>query len=49
MAADIKQIRPAEMSITVDDGSVRVPIKNLYGDEIGVFYFRPTDLGIIDR
>lgn len=49
MAADIKQVRPAEMSITVDDGSVRVPIKNLYGDEIGVFYFRPTDLGIIDR
>ena len=37
------------MNITVDDGSVRVPINNTFGDEIGVFYFRPTDIGIIDR
>jgi hypothetical protein len=37
------------LSIIVDDGSVRVPIKNALGDEIGVFYFRPTDIGIIDR
>jgi len=35
--------------IVVDDGSVRVPIRNKQGDELGVFYFRPTDLGIIDR
>ena len=35
--------------IVVDDGSVRVPIQNKHGDEIGVFYFRPTDVGIIDR
>ena len=35
--------------IVVDDGSVRVPIQNTHGDEIGVFYFRPTDVGIIDR
>ena len=35
--------------ITVDDGSVKVPIRNKYNDEIGVFYFRPTDMGIIDR
>lgn len=37
------------LGIVVDDGSVAVPIKNKQGDEIGVFYFRPTDVGIIDR
>lgn len=35
--------------IVVDDGSVREPIMNKQGEEIGVFYFRPTDVGIIDR
>ncbi len=35
--------------ITVDDGSVEVPIQNRQGDTIGVFYFRPTDIGIIER
>lgn len=35
--------------IVVDDGSVRQPILNKYGDEIGVFYFRPTDVGIMQR
>ena len=35
--------------IVVDDGSVRESIRNRHGDEIGVFYFRPTDIGIIDR
>lgn len=37
------------VEIVIDDGSERVPIKNRFGDEIGVFYFRPTDMGIIDR
>ena len=36
-------------SIVVDDGSVKESIKNKFGEEIGVFYFRPTDLGIIER
>ena len=35
--------------IVVDDGGVEVPIRNKRGDEIGVFYFNPTDIGIIDR
>ena len=35
--------------IVVDDGSVKVPIRNKQGEEIGVFYFRPTDMGMIDR
>lgn len=37
------------ISITVDDGSIRVPILNKYKTEIGVFFVRPTDIGIIDR
>ena len=35
--------------IVIDDGSVEVPIKNKRGEQLGVFYFRPTDIGIIDR
>ena len=35
--------------IVVGDGIVREPILNKYGDEIGVFCFRPTDIGIVDR
>ena len=41
--------KQAGLEIVVDDGSVRVPIKNSYGDEIGQFFFRPTDVGLIDR
>ncbi len=37
------------LEITVDDGTQRIPIKNKHGDEVGVFFFRPTDIGIIDR
>lgn len=46
MAEEIKNV---SLSITVDDGYQRVPINNKYGDEIGVFYFNPTDIGIIER
>ena len=38
-----------ELKITVDDGSTRVPIVNKAGDEIGVFYFKPTDMNLIKR
>lgn len=37
------------LCVTVDDGSVEVPIRNKRGEEIGVFYFNPTDLAMIDR
>lgn len=37
------------VSITVDDGSIAVPVRNKHGDEIGVFRFQPTDIGIIER
>lgn len=46
MAENIKNI---SMEISVDDGTVRVPVKNKQGKEIGVFYFRPTDINIIKR
>lgn len=38
-----------EFKIVVDDGSVKVPIENKYGDEVGCFYFRPTDVSIVKR
>lgn len=37
------------MKIVVDEGSVKVPVCNKHGDEIGVFYFQPTDIGIVER
>ena len=46
MAEEIKNLN---MNIVVDDGSRRVPIMNTQGEEIGVFTFRPTDVGIIKR
>ena len=46
MAEDIKNL---SMNIVVDDGSRRVPILNMNGEEIGAFTFHPTDLGIIKR
>lgn len=45
----IRNIPQPVNEIIVDDGGVRVPIRNLQGDEIGVFFFRPTDVGMIDR
>ena len=44
-----KNDQPFVNEIVIDDGSVRVPIRNRQGEEIGVFFFRPTDIGIIDR
>ena len=44
-----KNDQPFVNEIVIDDGSVRVPIRNRQGEEIGVFFFRPTDMGIIDR
>lgn len=47
--AEVMDMKKNAMEIVVDDGSERVPIKNTFGDEIGVFYFRPTDVGIVNR
>lgn len=44
-----REIEKKDVGIVVDDGSVRESIQNQYGEEIGVFCFRPTDIGIIDR
>lgn len=48
MSNDMKN-KNTNYAITVDDGSRRVPIMNIDGEEIGVFRFHPTDLGIIER
>ena len=48
MAEEIKN-NQTFTGIVVDDGSVKESIRNKHGEEIGVFYFRPTDVGIIDR
>ena len=45
--ADLNKVN--SLSIVVDDGYQRIPIKNLHGDEVGIFYFNPTDMGIIQR
>lgn len=37
------------LEIVIDDGSVKVPVKNRHGDQIGEFYFHPTDIGMIGR
>ena len=42
-------ITKLNLSITVDDGFQRVPIYNKFNEEIGVFYFNPTDVNIIER
>lgn len=46
---EAKKLEQNANSIIVDDGSVRVPILNKQGEEMGVFYFRPTDIGLVDR
>lgn len=38
-----------ELRIIVDDGYKKVPIINKHGEEVGVFYFNPSDIGIIER
>lgn len=47
--ADVMEMKKGAMEIVVDDGSERVPIRNTFGDEIGVFRFHPTDVGIVNR
>ena len=47
--AEIMEMEKKNPEIVIDDGSQRVPVKNRQGEEIGVFYFRPTDMGIVDR
>lgn len=37
------------LEIIADDGRIKVPVKNLHGDQIGEFYFNPTDAGMPQR
>ena len=38
-----------KLQIVVDDGFEKIPVMNTHGDEIGVLYFNPSDVGIIER
>ena len=44
-----EELKKKALEIVVDDGSERISVKNKTGEEIGEFYFRPTDIGIIQR
>lgn len=37
------------LKIVVDDGAVKVPVYNTHDVEVGMFYFHPTDIGIVQR
>ena len=49
MEEKISVLPKTELSITVEDGRVAVPINNTSGEKVGVFYFNPTDIGIVER
>lgn len=36
-------------TLAIDDGLEAITIQNRFGHELGVFYFRPADTGIVDR
>lgn len=35
--------------IIIDDGSVKIAIKNNVGKDLGTLYFNPTDMGMMNR
>lgn len=35
--------------IVVDDGRIDIPIRNQFGETMGIFRFNPTDLNIVNR
>lgn len=41
--------QPFNNGFVVDDGSIKETIRNKYGEVIGEFMFRPSDLNIVDR
>ncbi len=49
MAENMNKQKNFVNEIVVDDGTIEVPIRNKMGEKTGVFFFRPTDIGIIDR
>ena len=38
-----------ENVIEIDDGRIDIPIRNQFGETMGVFRFNPTDLNIVNR
>ncbi len=47
---DIKKtVHDTDNMIVIDDGRIDVPIRNQFGETIGVFRFNPTDVNIVNR
>jgi len=46
MNTQMENIMPV---ITIDDGSIDIPIMNQHGEQIGMFRFNPADINIVNR
>lgn len=46
---DMNSTKNNVTTLSIDDGLEKIVISNKFGKELGVFYFSPTDTGIIDR
>lgn len=49
MTENVENKTQQSVNLSIDDGLEQIIINNRFGNEIGVFWFRPTDAGIIDR
>lgn len=49
MKSKVIENEPLELEIVVDDGRIALPVRNKIGEQIGTFYFNPTDVGMIER
>ena len=43
------QTQQQPLSLVVDDRKISVPVVNRSGEQIGVFYFDPLDIGMVER
>ena len=44
-----KKRNDSELVIKINDGRVKIPIKNQFGETLGSIVFAPTDTNIVDR
>ena len=47
---DIEPTQPAEeLNLVLNDHKISVPVKNQFGEQIGIFRFDPTDVNMVKR
>lgn len=46
---ETKNVAANATNLCIDDGLEKIVISNRFGNEIGVLYFRPGDISIVDR